>query len=865
MQGVFIFAEVHGDFSRLSLHTTVTLSLLRDGSTVISNSITINLPMLPIPHSHGWYVASIPGLPAKTVKGAIYTWEISSHVEYSLLIDDVQVASGSYTVIEGMAIHKQPLVFTAVYDVTQNPALIRETIGLGPRGWIIGANEQLKALILAMDSEGVKDVTFEYSVDGEPWNVVAPIEDPLMSPTEELVSKLNNIIDNMNSLLPSGLRLQNIAFSTKIYHATIPGQMAGHYVMFRANVTDVDGNEATSPIGFYFVVNETSDIKILIIDPHVKLWLFQQNLKQFFELLIGYSSYQVPSGIIGNMTMLNQVAAVIEKYGVEPFHHWELLGKRYDLYIAWPDKRIVDLLKSRVDGGFEPNVVVLSNLALAFNGTERPSPWNWDLMDAGVLDDMIKYVKETHAGLIATHGTLSDWIIWTSVESKGHYKVRARGHIGEVIEDINIVNESTIAALLGMPELALWEYARDQIAYLLCASEETMPLGLVFGSIPLQVLYIPFNGSMKTMPEARYLRWDISEEFNILIPSVYNEFNVSAYTQVGWQLVMPRALAYVAWWKAREARPLAEKLHNKLSKLMENITHGIYPSENAMQHMGASLRWGLQNLYRSIISANISGTTFIMVIDVPDLKKNFTITIDVGEAYNQLLQLLPVRLVALSKDGLAGIVTYDKYWDPGGYRSVYFSFEVEAAEGEIAEALLVNAVNWSLRWQYKDGTDLLGNIVRVPKELAVKFNNTFAGLPGNPTVSRGLILNEEGYTKIELSANASEILRVLIAHPTSDDVKVEVLGGSAEINMTKVAEQLTLVIVEATEAGKVTLGLRAGSQSALSPAYVAVKQEVIAAPPLIEAWLPYVGTVIIAVAILTIIATLIKRRKRYRG
>ncbi|MEM1587092.1 MAG: hypothetical protein QXF59_03885 [Candidatus Bathyarchaeia archaeon] len=79
------------------------------------------------------------------------------------------------------------------------------------------------------------------------------------------------------------------------------------------------------------------------------------------------------------------------------------------------------------------------------------------------------------------------------------------------------------------------------------------------------------------------------------------------------------------------------------------------------------------------------------------------------------------------------------------------------------------------------------------------------------------------------------------------------------------AEQLTLVIVEATEAGKVTLGFRAGSQSALSPAYVAVKQEVIAAPSLIEAWLPYVGTVMVTVAILAIIATLIKRRKRYRG
>ena len=851
-QPSIIFAHVVGNYVRVELEVTVRISVTINppGAIFIPSppSITYTMVMLPISYAPGWYAAFIPGLPAETnqfkykrplLPPVEVIVKVKSEVNYKLVIDGNVVGSGGYVVLEG-EVERQlpPQVLAIVYDALEDPTILNETLGLGPKGWTINAGQFMKVLILAFDDKGFKDInglSFEYTVDGGSW-VQAPVyEDPLMQNIKRLVGDVNNHLQQIEKALQAinpDFDIPEVLPSILVAYAEVPGHASGSYVLFRANAMDVDGNSFTSPMGFYYVVNKESKVKVLIVDSHVWLWLFQENSKQLVNVLEQNFDYKLPSDIAGNIASVNRIAEILKKYWVVPFHHWELLGKHYNLYITWPDERIADLLKGQDDGGFEPHAIVLSSLALAFNATERPSPWNWDLKDAGVLDDVVKYVKEKHAGLIATHGTLSDWVVWTSPESQGHYKVGSRGHVGKAVGDVNIVNESTIAALLGMPELALWEYVRDQVANILCASGETMSIGLLVGSIPLQVPHIPFNGSMKTTPEAKYIGWNIPEEFNILIPSAYNEFNVSAYTQIGWQLAMPRALAYAAWWEAQEMRPLAERLYDKLSGLIENITQGIYSSENVMRHMDASLRWALQSFYRSIISANISDTTFSVLINVPDLKENLTLTLDVSEVHSQLLQLLPVKLVALSKDGLAGIITHDKYWTQKGYRAVYFSFEVEAAEGEIAETLLVNAIEWSIKWQYKDVMDLLGGLVLVPKELATRFNDTLAGLPGNLTILKGLILNEEGYTKMELLTDTSQLLHILIAHPTSDEVEAEVLKGRAEIiNITKVTGQLTRITARAAEAEKVTLGLRAGSQLALNPAYVAVKQGVVAQPP----------------------------------
>jgi len=263
------------------------------------------------------------------------------------------------------------------------------------------------------------------------------------------------------------------------------------------------------------------------------------------------------------------------------------------------------------------------------------------------------------------------------------------------MNDVNVINENTIATLLGIPHLAIWELVRDKVAYTLCADPITEPLGLVIGSIPLQEPYVPFKGSMRLTPEAKDLGWNIPEEFIISIPSVYNEFGFNAYTQVGWQLVMPRALAYVAWWKAQEYRTLAEKLYDKLSRLMENITYGVYRQEKVIEHVDYSLKYELRNFYKGLITANISDSSLTLTVNVPELEKNITLTVNISEALHHLLQLLPARVVAVSEDGLAGILVYDKYWDPNGYRSVYFSFEIEAADGSITEHLLNQAVKWA--------------------------------------------------------------------------------------------------------------------------------------------------------------------------
>ncbi|RLF22329.1 MAG: hypothetical protein DRN15_06255 [Thermoprotei archaeon] len=482
------------------------------------------------------------------------------------------------------------------------------------------------------------------------------------------------------------------------------------------------------------------------------------------------------------------------------------------------------------EGGFEPHVIVLSNVVLGFNLTRRETLWNWDLREAGVLDELIEYVKEKHAGVIATHGTISDWMVWLDCDS--HYKVGCRGHVGSSLLDINPVSEKTIAALLGIPQLALWEYVRDKIAYALCSYEETMVYGALLGSIPLQIPYVPFNGSMKITPEAKVLGWKLPEEFRIEIPGIHEKFKVSAYTHVGWQLALPRALAYAAWWKAKEYGPIADRLYAKLSKLIEKITGGAYRAEHVRVHVDSALKWGLHHLYKSIISTNITGTKVTLTISIPTLKRNVTFTIDIGKGLEFLLKLMPVKLIAVSKDGLAGIIAHDKYWDPEGYRAVYFSFEVEACKNDIAEKLLTQAVEWTRRWRHVEVTELLGKLVRVTKEYAERFREKAKELAGTEILSQGLLLVEEGYSFVNISVPSPTILHVLIAHPTSDKVGV-LVKGEAEIISLTTTDRMTEVSIEVKKAGTVTIGLRCFSELSLNPAYVIVKVRV-KVPPSLE-------------------------------
>lgn len=110
-QASLIFAHVPKSFSEMHLSTTVTLTLKRSGSTLFSKLVAVNLPLVAVPWVSGWYVTSIPGLPAYTLKGVLEDWKVSTRVDYTLVIDGASVASGSC-------------------DVVEKPEKIREIIGV---------------------------------------------------------------------------------------------------------------------------------------------------------------------------------------------------------------------------------------------------------------------------------------------------------------------------------------------------------------------------------------------------------------------------------------------------------------------------------------------------------------------------------------------------------------------------------------------------------------------------------------------------------------------------------------------------------------------------------------------------------------
>ena len=262
------------------------------------------------------------------------------------------------------------------------------------------------------------------------------------------------------------------------------------------------------------------------------------------------------------------------------------------------------------------------------------------------------------------------------------------------------------------------------------------------------------------------------------------------------------------------------QLYAKLSGLVENATSKVISREKASMLVDEALNWALSRLYQSIINASIAGNTFNITLRVPGLNETIKMAVDIGrEGYEKLLQLLPVKLVALSKDGLSAIIAHDKYWDQKGYRAVYFAFEAEAVEGEIAEKLLTQAVNWTMQWSFKNVTELLGNLVRVPRELAESFKAKLNELPGKVTFSDGLVLVEEGSTTVMVNTSGAGSLDVVIAHPTSEKVNITV-AGEAEIYMTEnVTGGLTCVTLKVHGAGAVKLEVKADPESSLNPAY----------------------------------------------
>lgn len=561
----------------------------------------------------------------------------------------------------------------------------------------------------------------------------------------------------------------------------------------------------------------------------VILWASLNSMKGKF--IKDLSSYNLPPGRYKGVGL---PAVEFSMLGLAKFHYWQSIASNSDIYIVAPSKSVFKLLNPNSSEYFNPVVIILSNLGLGLNlTTGLPSNiMDWDLRDitsseGSLLSVIINYTKSQHAGLVVTHATLSDLMVWYSCESK--VKIGSRGHVGYSLEDVGIDNESTIAAALGMPQLALWEAIRDKVAYELCQKgEETgytlagMALyttGLALGSTPLQVPYVPWKGDLHITREGEALGWNLPSDFNITIPSIYNKYGYNAYTEVGWQLAMPRAIMY----------SLSERIRAR-----GNETSIIYSYISAISRsqrlIGRQVGYEIKNetlkaIYNIISNSTFKDNSFITSIDIGRFNKSlknykYNLNISVSHIVNSLLKLMPVRLLAVSRNGEAAIITFDKYWINNGYRSVYFSFEVEASPNKISYKLINEAIRWVSEWEHRDLLAYIGNKLPVDPETKGAYEKIIGSTPGSVIVNREIVIPDGGKVELTLSLDPGKTYVLVVVHPTTEKVNISTINS--KIIKINSINKVTYAYIKSS-ASRITIHITTDPDLSLNPALITVK------------------------------------------
>jgi hypothetical protein len=797
-----------------------------------------DVPLIPFPGSNNEYFSLVPGLPAQLFcvpfTGCNEWVMITSNVTYSIYFDSQTINYSSYTVQVGnyTPASVPPIVGSFVASSLSDAQTTEETFGLSPKGWVAGDGESVPIVVVSFSQAGIKTVESLFSIDGGTWNQLQLKNDSIQETLDNITQIVNDFINSFNSVFcqfPLYFCVGNIWNPISVQDATIPPVNLGHYVMFKGIATDENGVQTTSPEGFYYVVNMLAKTRVLVIDPHVELWLLLQNLNMYARQTNSDLGYGLPLSVFQNSTLLLKVSSILNRFEAGQFHYWNLLGEYYNITISFPNSNLENLLQTVQEGGFQPNIIYLSDLSLGFSPKSNSSPsqfFNWDLNQIydkngnTILSDIIDYVKSKHAALIGSSGVLSDWHIWDSCSSTNSIQIGSRGNIGGDVGDGN-PSEQTLAPMFGMPLLPVFEYARDQIASDVCSL--TIPgaeaAGNAVGSLPLMLPIAPWNGTLENAfsfkgPSSQ-INWNyaimngLPSTLSISMPNVYSQFGYNATNTLGWQLSLPNLLALAAWNSANELREQAREMEQNFSYLSQNLTRSYVNST----YLDYSLERGLRDFYGGIVGASMNQSGVSLTMYIPTIQQNESFFIPVN--WSEVMSATPVEIGALSPDSSAGIVTYDKYYDPNGYRSVYFSFPAESSnQSEVAISLISNAISWAQDWSYRPASSLGGVIA--------SSNNvqTFDWISeqGSEISSWPLFTNELGRSNQSFYAGSTGNYSILILHPYSNvtvkDFKGEILNASQE------EDNISIVNSTVTSPGMVYFSISSDPQSSLTPVYV---------------------------------------------
>jgi len=770
---------------------------------ITQDSWFLNYEFPPTPLSDEFYITCIPGLPSlKIVSEAIpplpkepLVLSLSSYVEYKLITNEYEYRD-SY-VVKGQRFkdEKKPLIIL----LSDNVNNLDNTLGLSPDSWSIPMNNDLNLKVIALDNSEIMNVVLEYSVNNGPWLYAELHRDEFMDYIEDFCTEINEkLIKSFEKYL---IKLTSITIPRAkppltIYTASVSVRK-GSFVKYRARAEDRYGNKAMSLIGYCYVHDPSSSIRVLVVDPHVKLRLIQENAEQLRDFTTLARAYGLTNKFLDLYNKYLNISQLISKNKLIQFHHWEYLGEMYRLRITWPSKNLVKEIQS-----YRPNVIILSNLYL---GLETPNLWNWDLSTeeysgVNVLDFLLNYIEENHVGLIVTHGTLSEFTLWLN---STEFKVFSGGYVVPDSKDINLVIHKSLADALGLSLLTLYKYIKNEIIHGLHDEGKVTSINNYLA--PLQILWVPWNGVLIPTDNAKDMNWIIpNDPITIPNPHMYRGVEFRAYTQIGWQLglntsIMRRALINTSKYKdtiANNYKLFLQLIVNstRIKKCIENLDTIIDLSinvaiplfQNALSHI---------KIYDNLISLKITQTNIKIPITEHLLKS--------------IIDSQALRIIAISPDYKAGIIAYDKYWDfKHGYRAIYFSFEIEAGIGKAAKILLQQAVKWCSNWRSVTGLiEQVGGYIRIPKSDANKLRKIIMDL-GGTIFNATTILPELGTTNLSIEIPDTTLLEMIIITPNPCNVEIYLPKDLKLLKAKELSNRVRVLTIKPLKKGVFSIELR---------------------------------------------------------
>ncbi|USS41467.1 hypothetical protein NF865_04650 [Thermococcus aggregans] len=571
--------------------------------------------------------------------------------------------------------------------------------------------EEYTAYFYVIEDLDIENVTLYYRVNYGEWQT-RPTKVANINENEEIYNSIVSRIYNRSAIM-----------RTFYGKATIPAQEAGSVVEFKVVVKDKEGHISESIIGKYFVVNPSGK-RVLIVDPSVKEELYLEGAENV-EVLIN-ATEEYPVDLSDYQAKLDKVKPFLKHQRFLKRHHWEYLARYYNITIVTPEE-LPTALKE-----VQPSVVILSNLWMK----------RWEIPNIQIL---IEYLRKNNAGLIATHGTLFDGLVYTGDRL---IQTGPAPHIGT----FEAYEQGSLATLLGLELLPVIEETKIK-----AAEKENYAIS----EIPAMLPFIP-------SPEPLLVK-----NMNVIKSVSSLNFSNETYSAFGWQYLLLQESMKFARERIRERKRIEKGKILEFFELQKEIfgysnpSRGIYAMDFPLVDALRALKFTDDEIW-----VQIGATIITLTPNRPVLER-----VRLLSAINQDI----VSIDAISKDYLSTIITRGEKHREDGIRSVYISFEIEAGEEQeflvlkdmaewasnfepietfapiVQVAVLSNDIDWNIKGQYiKEHFEKLGAMVtRVkPSEFEAYKKNNIIIILGGPKAYEGVgeyvkqVLDEEEQKKI---------------------------------------------------------------------------------------------------------------------